>query len=296
MTNAAQSVATLTITPGGIVERQLRPTPAPLAPTPISSAAIQNMDRALRQYSYSENRLINASSDLLALCGTVRRLDGVADTNVTRAEISRSIIDLKYRIARLDYPPSVAENLCLLFAIVLDEMILTSEWGRDSGWENLSLVANLFGFRDGGDRFYNIADRALMQPKALQEFLQLVYVFLKLGYRGRYLEGQEQERDRLINRLENALDLVDRERPSAPFGRPPEMTKPPKRRIGTASKILVAAAMLMAITGGMLLGQARDVQLSREHLAAQMEATVSSGSPEFVFSSLTGKTEIRVNE
>ena len=134
---------------------------------PVTGGELQLLDRALREYDGSDNRLVNASADLLAVCGTLSRLNPEDELNLTRVELSRAIIDLKYKIVRLDYPPSVAENLCLLFAIVIDEFIMASDWGTDSNWGNRALVADLFGFRDGGYRFYNIADRALMQPRAL---------------------------------------------------------------------------------------------------------------------------------
>ena len=295
MGEAAQIVPTLPISKRGPVGHPLisGDTKSPAA---LSSTAIQNMDRALRDYHRSTNELLNASSDLLALCGTVSRLSGARDLNVTRAEIARSIIDLKYRVVRLDYPPSVAENLCLLFAIVLDEFIMTSPWGEDTGWENLTLVANLFGFRDGGDRFYNVADRALMQPKALHDFLQIVYVFLKLGYRGRFVEGHEQERDRLIGRLENALDLNPREKPPAEFGRVPEATQSPARVLGATAKLVGALATVAIITAAMFIGIAQEIRTSAGKIEARVSQIDGAGTPEFVFSSLTGKTEMRVNE
>lgn len=218
--------------------------------SPVSANDLQNLDRALRHYSGSDNRLINASADLLAMCGVISRLTPGAELNTTRMELSRAIIDLKYRIVNLDYPPSVAENLCLLFAIALDEFVMLSPWSNERGWENRTLVADLFGFRDGGDRFYNIADRALMQPKALREFLEILYVFLKLGYRGKYNRGTENERDRLINRIETALNLLPKSQEVKPAGRSVRETRPPMRQIPTSQKLVAAFVTITVISLG----------------------------------------------
>jgi type VI protein secretion system component VasF len=122
-------------------------------PVSLSPSVLQSIERTLRAGQETGTGLLQVSAELIGLCGTVRRMQDIHEPHLVRAEIARSIIDLKYRVVQLDYPPSVAENLCLVFAIVIDEFILTSDWGKESGWENLTLVADLFGLRDGGDRF-----------------------------------------------------------------------------------------------------------------------------------------------
>ena len=228
-----------------------QPAPAGMSRlSPVSATDLQNLDRALRHYTGSGNTLINASADLLAVCGVMSRLTPGAELNTTRMELSRAIIDLKYRVVNLDYPSSVAENLCLLFAITLDEFVMLSPWSRERGWENRTLVADLFGFRDGGDRFYNIAERALMQPKALREFLEILYLFLKLGYRGKYTRGTENERDRLIHRIETALALVPQPAEAKPVGRAIRDTKAPGRQISTLRKLVAAITIIAVISVG----------------------------------------------
>ncbi|SCZ61505.1 type IV / VI secretion system protein, DotU family [Epibacterium ulvae] len=254
----------------------------------VSSSDLQTLDRTLSHYKGSQNTLINASADLLAVCATIPRMNPGADLNPTRLELSRAIIDLKYRVAQLDYPPAVAENLCLLFAIALDEFVLVSKWGRESGWENRTLVADLFGFRDGGDRFYHIADRALMQPKALREFLEIIYIFLKLGYRGKYSKSSEHERDRLIDRLETAMNLVPVERDITLMGRPITTSQAlgshmrASRKIGLAVTCIV---MVFVLVWGWRyqLAETTYSKFERLRTAAENETAV-----DFVFSSETG--------
>lgn len=236
---------TITITPKGST---------PSSRTSLGNVSLNNL-QALKQelasYTASENRLMNVSAELLSVCGTLERLEAGEQVNAARTELARAIIDLKYKVVRLDYPPSVAENLCLLYSIVLDEFILTRQTRHDSGWENRTLVADLFGFRDGGDRFYEIANRALLQPKALREFLEIVYVFLKLGYKGKHIRSTEQEREKLINRIEMSLGLVSSTMASSKsMGREVRSYIAPKRFITTKAKIIVAAVVIVLITIG----------------------------------------------
>ena len=261
--------------------------------SPISTTDLQNLDRALRHYTGSDNMLINASADLLAVCGVMRRMTPGAELNTTRMELSRAIIDLKYRVVNLDYPPSVAENLCLLFAITLDEFVMLSAWSRERGWENRTLVADLFGFRDGGDRFYNIAERALMQPKALREFLEILYLFLKLGYRGKYTRGTENERDRLIHRIETALSLVPHSADVKPAGRRIRDTKAPKSRISTLNKLFAAVTAIAVMSLGTWAARSQmehHIYTTFQERRAQAE---TESAVDFIFSSENGSLVAR---
>lgn len=261
--------------------------------SPISTTDLQNLDRALRHYTGSDNMLINASADLLAVCGVMRRMTPGAELNTTRMELSRAIIDLKYRVVNLDYPPSVAENLCLLFAITLDEFVMLSAWSRERGWENRTLVADLFGFRDGGDRFYNIAERALMQPKALREFLEILYLFLKLGYRGKYTRGNENERDRLIHRIETALSLVPHSADVKPAGRRIRDTKAPKSRISTLNKLFAAVTAIAVMSLGTWAARSQmehHIYTTFQERRAQAE---TESAVDFIFSSENGSLVAR---
>ena len=261
--------------------------------SPISTTDLQNLDRALRHYTGSDNMLINASADLLAVCGVMRRMTTGAELNTIRMELSRAIIDLKYRVVNLDYPPSVAENLCLLFAITLDEFVMLSAWSRERGWENRTLVADLFGFRDGGDRFYNIAERALMQPKALREFLEILYLFLKLGYRGKYTRGTENERDRLIHRIETALSLLPHSADVKPAGRRIRDTKAPKSRISTLNKLFAAVTAIAVMSLGTWAARSQmehHIYTTFQERRAQAE---TESAVDFIFSSENGSLVAR---
>tara|TARA_B100000780_G_scaffold232470_1_gene172457 strand:+ start:4358 stop:5245 length:888 start_codon:yes stop_codon:yes gene_type:complete len=288
--NAVQpEVTTITLTPQGVEA----PTKGVVSLVTVSAGELQNLSLALREFNGSNNKLINAATDLLAVCGTITRLSPGDELNTTRVELSRAIIDLKYKVVRLDYPTSVAENLCLIFAIVIDEFVMASPWGNNSNWGNRTLVADLFGFRDGGYRFYMIADRVLMQPRALSEFLEIVYFFLKLGFRGKYSRGSEQERDRLIDRLEAALPLLempesDKKQPNP--GRPIFDSKTPARGWLLGRKLLLTVFLLGSMAIFSLLTKIHQTTRSDSVFEARRTAAAAVKPVDFVFSSQSGTT------
>lgn len=288
--NAGQpEITTITLTPQGAEA----PAQGVVNLVCVSAGELQTLDLALREFNGSENRLVNAAADLLAVCGTITRLSPRDELNTTRVELSRTIIDLKYKVVRLDYPPSVAENLCLLFAIVIDEFVMASPWGSDSEWGNRTLVADLFGFRDGGNRFYKIADRALMQPRALCEFLEIVYFFLKLGFRGKYSRGSEQERDRLIDRLEAALPLLNmpkNENIQRNLGRPVIDSKAPARGWLLRRKLLLTAFVLGGMAVFSLLTAIQQTSRYDSAFEGRRSAAAAVRPVDFVLSSQSGTT------
>ena len=156
-----------------------------------------------------DNDILSSSSELLSLSVSIKRLECPADIYTFRTGIKSLLTDLKYKVAKLDYPPSVADKTCFLFAVMLDEQILHSDWGEESGWENQTLVSELFGIKNGGEQFYLVAERALLQPVLLRDLLELIYIMIKLGFRGRYrVEGKELL-GILLQRIEEAVFAQD---------------------------------------------------------------------------------------
>ena len=286
MNSVQPEITTLTLTPQGVEASTKRVA----GPVNVSAGELQALNLALKQFSSSNNKLINAAASLLGVCGTITRMTPGDELNTTRVELSRAIIDLKYKVVQLDYPTSVAENLCLVFAIVIDEFVMASSWGRNSNWGNRTLVADLFGFRDGGYRFYKIADRALMQPRALTEFLEIVYFFLKLGFRGKYNLGSAQERDRLINRLEAVLPMPSSDKKHPNLGRPIFDSKTPARSWLLRHKLLLTVSLLIGMVMFSLSTQIKLTNDSNGFFEPLRAAATAVRPSDWVLDSQTGKT------
>jgi type VI secretion system protein ImpK len=192
-----------------------------------SANALKNQARDavdLQNYGHFDNAILSASSELLALTVTVARMQKPDDIFLFKKGIKRVISDLKHKIAALDYPPSVADKTCFLFCIVIDEQILHSAWGEESSWENQTLVSELFSMRNGGEQFYTVAERALSQPALLIDLLELIYIFLKIGFRGQYRVHGSDKLEELFKRLEKNI-FEHREKPELNLFKVPEESK-----------------------------------------------------------------------
>lgn len=211
------------------------------------AAALKNQAQNvldLQGFSFHDNNLLNAGAELLSLCVGVTRMQRPEDLHRFRQGLTRSITELKQRIAAYDYPPSVADKTCFLFCIVLDELILHSEWAEDSGWENQTLVGELFGMRDGGEQFYIVAEKALSQPNMLADLLELIYIFIKIGFRGQYRQVGRDHLDQLIQQIET---VVFRTRPTVPFQLTTKVQQPKAVKPGKQARF--ALQMLTFVAG-----------------------------------------------
>ncbi|GLQ32876.1 type IVB secretion system protein IcmH/DotU [Litoribrevibacter albus] len=206
---------------------------------------------ALQNYLHSKNKLLNACAEMLSMCVVVTRIPKPDDLHQHQQVLKGAISELKHRIAALDYPPSVADKTCFLFCVVLDEFIMHCEWGEDSGWENHTLLSELFGMRNGGEQFFQVTEKALRQPNQLMDWLELVYIFLKMGFRGQYRLRGREKLDALTHQLELLLNPYRKASSMTPV---PPMELPavrkPHRRARFGGQFLVFFIAIGLIWGG----------------------------------------------
>jgi type VI secretion system protein ImpK len=150
-------------------------------------------------FSYSDNALYNLSIPLLSITITIIRLPKPDNITLFKGLLKQHILELSERGKALDYPAAVIDKLCCLHCIVIDEFIIHSLWGADAGWENSTLLSELFGLKNGGDVFFTITDKALAQSTKMADLLVLSYVFIRIGFKGRF-RSREAEKLGLITK------------------------------------------------------------------------------------------------
>jgi type VI secretion system protein ImpK len=69
---------------------------------------------------------------------------------------------------------------------VIDEAVLNTPWGAESGWAARSLLVTFHRESSGGEKVFQIIDRVLNDPRRYLALLELLYICLSLGFEGRY--------------------------------------------------------------------------------------------------------------
>lgn len=86
----------------------------------------------LHHFDKAENQLINISSELLAVTLKINTLPEPEDITTLRHQLVASINEIKTKGAELTYPVAVIDKLCFLYAVVLDELIVYTDWGENA--------------------------------------------------------------------------------------------------------------------------------------------------------------------
>ena len=146
----------------------------------------------LPDFTASDNPLFNLGAGLLTLAATLPRLGEPADVNLFQERLIEDVHLFRRRGRHSKCHPWMVDKCCYLFCVMLDELILHTGWGRRAGWANNTLLSRLYNQRNGGEVFFLLLERIQRYPGRLIDLLELQYVFLRLGFRGRYRHHSRQ--------------------------------------------------------------------------------------------------------
>ena len=170
------------------------PTPGremPPQPTPRLSSAPEQSPAALGAgvadfVGAGRNPILQAAVPLLVLAGRLRGQIANADIESLRRQCVQEVRDFEDRCRRASVPD--ADVLAARYALctVLDEAVLNTPWGAQSGWAGQSLLVTFHRETQGGEKFFQLLERLLGEPQRYLALLELWYVCLSLGFEGRY--------------------------------------------------------------------------------------------------------------
>ena len=63
---------------------------------------------------------------------------------------------------------------------------MNTPWGVDSGWGQRSLLRVYHNEASGGERFFVLLDQLMARPQEYRDLLELFYVLLCMGFKGKY--------------------------------------------------------------------------------------------------------------
>jgi type VI secretion system protein ImpK len=159
----------------------------------------------LRGHSY--NALVDAATPLLGLAIRVRKMDKDTEVQVLYDRVHNQVAAIGEEIRKLGYDNGVilAYRYCL--CSFLDEAVMGTPWGSQSVWAERSLLSVYHNETWGGEKFFTIMSRMLMEPEQYKDVLEFIYVCLCLGFKGKYSVQQNggEELQRIIEKLHRVL-------------------------------------------------------------------------------------------
>jgi type VI secretion system protein ImpK len=134
----------------------------------------------------SLNPLIDASTPLLALTIRMVALSHFSDLEGLHKRMVVEMESIELELHRLGYDrvAILTHRYCL--CTVLDEAVMCSAWGQNSKWSERSLLASFHNETWGGEKFFVVLDRLIMEPQRYIDLIEFLYLCLCNGFEGKY--------------------------------------------------------------------------------------------------------------
>lgn len=136
------------------------------------------------------NPFLRAATGLLALISHMRTARGHHDVPLLRRRMITAMRRLESDLRQDGLGQEDIRKAQYAVCALSDETVLSTPWGFQSQWNTEPLQITLFGKGFSGEFFYDILREALRYPSGTIDLLELYYVCLSLGYKGRY--GRER--------------------------------------------------------------------------------------------------------
>jgi type VI secretion system protein ImpK len=137
------------------------------------------------------NPLVTAAAPLLGLAAQLRATASHPDPNGLRTRTLEAVRRFEADARAQGLAGEVVLTARYLLCTLLDEAVLATPWGAASVWSGQGMLVSFHKEAWGGEKFFLVLEHLLQTPAANLQLLELMYLCLSLGFRGRY---QAQER------------------------------------------------------------------------------------------------------
>ena len=138
-------------------------------------------------------------AEIFAACFTLilqlRSAQDFGDPEVLRRRIKDLLDRAGQEALRAGIPSEDLREARFAIVAFIDETILASDWHRRDVWMARPLQLELYDRFDAGEEFFVRLEQLREQPALRAEALEVYYLCMALGFKGKYqLHGQEQLR------------------------------------------------------------------------------------------------------
>jgi type VI secretion system protein ImpK len=181
-------------TPGA---RGRRPAPAgPSAPVSADPTVLAAMGRPS-----GLNPLVAAASALLNAVPQLR-VSNMPDPTGLRTALIEGIRNFEANARAANVKPEHVIAGRYVLCTFLDEAATGTPWGSSGAWARQSLLVTFHNETWGGEKFFQLLAKLAENPQAHRDLLELLYVCLAMGFKGRYhAAGGEAQLETLRERL-----------------------------------------------------------------------------------------------
>jgi len=205
----------------------------------------------------SVNRRTQSATDLVSLAAPafdlILRIKAgfVTPSTELRPQIAAMLQKFEERAARFGYHEKVTRLAKFALAAFVDEIVLTNKFPLREEWEKYPLQLEYFGEHLAGNKFFDRLEAMLKQMDAAADAIEVYYVCLLLGFKGKYAIYGADELENTIRRTAEALQLGGRLKhiDLAPHAFVEDQPEPPKKHLflPTWAKIIAGLGLILSV-------------------------------------------------
>lgn len=159
---------------------QSYPPPAPM-PGFNPSAPV-----ALPTTEFQQNPMVAAALSMISLASRLRQTAVYPAVDELRQRLSAEVSGFENKLLQSGISADHVRMASYALCSFLDETILNTPWGSQSNWGHQSLLISFHKEAWGGEKFFDIVGMLVKQPAQNLNLIELAYLFLSLGFQGKF--------------------------------------------------------------------------------------------------------------
>ena len=142
--------------------------------------------RPEESFNISLNSLVSAASGLLSEVVRLKHSTGEEDLHSLNHQLTNGIKQFEMQALHEGAESSQVMAARYVLCTVLDEAVVTTPWGNQSEWSQMSLLSSFHNETFGGEKFFQLLEHLSRNPVKHLPMLELMYLCLALGFEGKY--------------------------------------------------------------------------------------------------------------
>ncbi len=173
--------------------------------------------RPAETFNISLNPLVAAASSLLSEVVRLKHSYEGEDLHALNQRLSGELKLFEHRALHDGAESSQVMAARYVLCTAIDEAVVTTPWGNESEWSQMSLLSSFHNETFGGEKFFQLLERLSRNPVKHLPMLELMYLCLSLGFEGKYrvmprgMLELEAVRDSLYRQIRQLRGDVPRE-------------------------------------------------------------------------------------
>jgi type VI secretion system protein ImpK len=161
--------------------------PAGARPAPQPAyAAYAGPGSAQFSTQYGLNPVANAAALLIAVFSKTRQTVSHPNVGGLYQQVVAGIRKFEEAAKEKNVAPESVLAARYILCAALDEAVLNTPWGAESGWAQRTLLSTFHSETHGGEKFFLLLDKMKERPAQNLDLLELMYILLSLGFEGKY--------------------------------------------------------------------------------------------------------------